>query len=65
MFDTCPALDDTFCPDCVSGSPGCEIEDEEGKVFNMLNIQGWAKEWSLGCANLASWLPLAAGAEFT
>ena len=28
-------------------------------------LQGWAKEWSLGCVNLASWLPLAAGREFT
>ena len=26
MFDSCPTLDDTFCPECVSGSPGCEIE---------------------------------------
>ena len=28
-------------------------------------MQGWAKEWSLGCVNPASWLPLAAGGEFT
>ena len=27
------------------------------------NIQGWAKEWSLGCVNPASWLPLAVGAS--
>jgi len=26
MFDSCPTLDDTFCPECVSGSPGCDIE---------------------------------------
>ena len=24
---------------------------------------GWAKEWTLGCVNPASWLPLAAGAS--
>ena len=29
------------------------------------NVQGWAKEWSLGCVNLASLLPLVAGHEFT
>ena len=29
------------------------------------NIQGSAKEWSLGCVIPASWLPLAAGARFT
>ena len=28
-------------------------------------IQGWAKEWALGCVNPASWLPPAAGGEFT
>ena len=27
-------------------------------------VRGWAKEWSLGCVNPASWLPLAAGREF-
>ena len=28
MFDTCPTLDNTSCPNCISGSPGCEnIED--------------------------------------
>ena len=32
MFDDCPALDDNSCPDCVSGSPGCDIEVEEGKL---------------------------------
>ena len=32
MFDTCPTLDDTFCPQCVSGSPGCAIEDDEGNM---------------------------------
>ena len=26
MFDTCPTVDDTFCPDCLSGSPGCQTE---------------------------------------
>ena len=28
-------------------------------------LQGWAKEWALGCVNPASWLPPAAGGEFT
>ena len=28
-------------------------------------VQGWAKEWTLGCVNPTSWLPLAAGGEFT
>ena len=28
-------------------------------------VQGWAKECTLGCVNLTSWLPLAAGGEFT
>ena len=31
MFDTCPTLDDTLCPDCISGSPGCE-NNEEGNL---------------------------------
>ena len=26
-------------------------------------IQEWAKEWTLGCVNPASWLPLASGAS--
>ena len=30
MFETCPSLDESFCPDCVSGSPGCELETGEG-----------------------------------
>ena len=29
------------------------------------NIQGSAKEWSLGCVITASWPPLAVGARFT
>ena len=28
-------------------------------------VQGWAKEWFLGCVNPASWLPLVAGRKFT
>ena len=28
------------------------------------DVQGSAKRWALGCVNLASWLPLAAGGEF-
>ena len=28
MFDSCPALDDTLCPDCISGTPGCDTGDE-------------------------------------
>lgn len=39
MFYSCPTLDDTFCPDCVSGSPGCPIEDYEGKLsYDWRNI---------------------------
>ena len=35
MFDTCPSVEDAFCPDCVSGSPGCVIEDDEkGNIAN-------------------------------
>ena len=33
--------------------------------IRMLQVQGWAKEWALGCANPASWLSPAAGGEFT
>ena len=29
MFDTCPTLDTEACPKCVSGNPGCAIEDIE------------------------------------
>ena len=29
MFDTCPTLDTEACPECVSGNPGCAIEDIE------------------------------------
>ena len=38
MFDTCPALDDTFCPDCVSGSPGCENNEEGNITMKRLEI---------------------------
>ena len=31
----------------------------------VLHVQGWAKEWALGCVKPASWLPPAAGGEFT
>ena len=35
-------------------------------VFSMwTHVEGWAKEWTLGCVNPASWLSLAAGGEFT
>ena len=37
MFDTCPALDDTFCPDCVSGSPGCEIQDDGNHNYMVID----------------------------
>ena len=33
MFDVYPKVDDTLCPDCVSGSPGCEIEDEGNSII--------------------------------
>ena len=29
MFETCPTLDENSCPQCISGSPGCEIENGE------------------------------------
>ena len=43
------------------------------KIFNgstvpdgpLLYVQGSAKRWALGCVNPDSWLPLAAGGEFT
>ena len=28
MFDTCPTVDETICPDCISGSPGCENNED-------------------------------------
>ena len=34
-------------------------------IFDPWTLQGWAKEWALGCVYPASWLPLAAGGEFT
>ena len=34
-------------------------------LFLHYSVQGWAKEWALGCVNPASRLPLAAGGEFT
>ena len=37
-------------------------EDMNGTVRN---IKNWAKQWSLGWVNPASWLPLAAGGEYT
>ena len=44
-------------PNCLSeGVENCKIQ---------FNIQGWAKEWALGCVNPATWLSLAAGGEFT
>ena len=38
---------------------------EEDRGGREVNVQGWAKEWSLGCVNPASWLPLYAWCEFT
>ena len=35
------------------------------KIACAYTLQGWAKEWTLGCVNPASWLPLVAGGEFT
>ena len=26
------------------------------KTFQKVKVQGWAKDWSLGCVNPASWL---------
>ena len=34
-------------------------------IFPTTSIQGSAKSWSISCVNPASWLPLAAGGEFT
>jgi len=30
LFETCPTVDDTSCQGCISGTPGCEVEEEEG-----------------------------------
>ena len=38
---------------------------KEIKIGQETNLQGWAKEWTLGCVNPASKLPLAAGGELT
>ena len=35
------------------------------KNHNGHPVQGWAKEWYLGCVNTVSWLPLATRREFT
>ena len=40
--------------------PGLDTENVSG-----MKIQRWAITWALGCVNLASWLHLAAGREFT
>ena len=34
MFDTCPSVDNTLCPDCVSGSPGCGSSTEDGNIHH-------------------------------
>ena len=34
-------------------------------MYMWLPPRGWAEEWSLGCVNPTSWLPLAARREFT
>ena len=34
MFDTCPSVDNTLCPDCVSGSPGCDSSNEDGNIHH-------------------------------
>ena len=49
----------------VSVGPG---RSENGRHFPQAGrriLQSWAKEWSLGCVNPASRLPLAAGRKFT
>ena len=38
---------------------------KRGLSRDLVHVQGWAKEWALGCVNPASWLSLAAGGEFT
>ena len=42
--------------------PSCIRQHGNEKV---VKVQGWAKEWSLGCVNPASWLPVAVGHKFT
>ena len=44
---------------------GCLSDTTTSRDGKKLCVQGWAKEWSLGCVNLASWLPLVLGHEFT
>ena len=34
MFDTCSEVDVTSCPTCLSGSPGCDIDEEKGNLDN-------------------------------
>ena len=34
-----------------------------GNIETSNRLQGWAKEWTQGCVNPVSWLPLAAGAS--
>ena len=36
MFGSCLTLDDAICPECVSGSLGCELEDEGHFDFIMV-----------------------------
>ena len=60
---------------CVMGrcylSPSLSIDApfpesrDKGAPYLVIVLQGWAKEWSLDCANTASWLPLVAGRQFT
>ena len=54
MFSTCPEIEDTFCPDCVSGSPGCVLEDNEKGMVDDNVYRGVRKKVIvLSCTSLA------------
>ena len=42
MFETCPTLDENSCPQCISGSPGCEIENGESNEGTQVT-KSWLK----------------------
>ena len=38
MFDTCPTVDETICPDCISGSPGCENNKDGNHILQHIIV---------------------------
>ena len=52
--------EDNFVPYNPNSGACCDFIPK-----SFLDIQRWAKEWMVGCVNTASWLPLAAGCEFS